>query len=172
MGHSFILWIFFSLGSFYRKKKATVNLLECRTIFTFFGADFPLSVHCFDCSFVSCVKWWSYVLSTMVINWRKNSLYYCETSRNTWLKHLHIAVFVQLLVNAASILRKAFSYPNFRSICDVQHFLKCLTCLLALTLLVDGHPIPFCGFSSPFLASAPHLVSHCDIRFGSSYSLV
>jgi len=42
------------------------------TVFAFFGADSPFSVHCFDCSFVSGVKWWTHV-SSMVMNRRKNS---------------------------------------------------------------------------------------------------
>ena len=42
------------------------------TIFAFFRADSPLSVHCFDCSSVSGVKWWTYV-SSMVMNQCKKS---------------------------------------------------------------------------------------------------
>ena len=38
----------------------------------FLGADSPFSVHCFDCSFVSGMKWWIHV-SSMVMNRRKNS---------------------------------------------------------------------------------------------------
>ena len=39
----------------------------------------------------------------------KNRLYCCKTSPNTRLKHTHEAVFVLLWVNAAPILRWAFS---------------------------------------------------------------
>ena len=42
------------------------------TVFALFGADSPLLVHCFDFSFVSGVKWWTYVLS-MVMNRRRKS---------------------------------------------------------------------------------------------------
>ena len=43
-----------------------------KTVSAFFGADSPLSVHCFDCSFVSGVKWRTYV-SSMIMNRRKKS---------------------------------------------------------------------------------------------------
>ena len=36
----------------------------------FFGVYYFLSVHCFDCSFVSGVKWWTHV-SSQVMNRRK-----------------------------------------------------------------------------------------------------
>ena len=102
----------------------------------------------------------------------ESRLYCCGTLTNTRLKHLHDSVFFTLWANVAPILRTAFSCPNFQSICGAQHFLKCLPCLLARTLLVDGHPIPFCEFSSPFLARSSHLVNHCNVRLGSSYVLV
>ena len=56
----------------------------------------------------------------------KNRFHCCETSPNTRLKYPHNAVFASLWANAAPILRTIFSSPNFQSICDVQHFLKCL----------------------------------------------
>ena len=102
---------------------------------------------------------------------QKNRLYGCKTSPNTWLKHPYDTVFIPLWSNAAPILRTAFSCPNFHSICDVQQFLKCLLYLIARALLVNGHPIPFCGFSLPFLSWSPHLVEHIDVRLGSSYDL-
>ena len=49
----------------------------------------------------------------------------------TLTQHPLDAAFVQLWASAAPTLRTAFSSPNFQSICDVQHFLKCLPCLLA-----------------------------------------
>ena len=79
---------------------------------------------------------------------------------------------VPLWANAAPILRTAFSCPNFQSICGAQQFWKCLPYLLVRELLVDSHPIPLRGFSSPFLSWSPHLVDHCDVRHGSSYHLV
>ena len=102
----------------------------------------------------------------------KNRLYCCETLPNTRLKYTHHAVFVPLWATVTPILRTAFSCQNFQSICDVQYFLKCLRCLLARALLVDGSSIPFCEFSSPFLSWSPHLVDHSDVRLGSSYDLV
>ena len=88
-----------------------------------------------------------------------------ESTQKTRLKHPQNAVFVPLWANAAPILCTPFSCPNFQSICDVQHFLKCLSCLLARALLDDGHPIPFCGFSSPFLWWSPHLADDYDNCF-------
>lgn len=37
-------------------------------------------------------------------------------------------------------------------------FLRCLPCLLARSLLADGHPVLFCVFTSQFLPWSPHLV--------------
>ena len=42
------------------------------TVFASFRTDSSLSVHWFDCSFVSGVKWWTYV-SSIVMNRRKTS---------------------------------------------------------------------------------------------------
>ena len=50
--------------------------------------------------------------------------------------------------------------------------LTSLPCLLARALLVDGHPIWFWGFSSPFLWWSPHLVYYCNVCLSSSYDLV
>ena len=44
--------------------------------------------------------------------------------------------------------------------------------LIARTILIDGHPIPYCGFSSLFLSWSLHLVGHCDVRLDSLYDLI
>lgn len=105
------------------------KLIDESPFFAIFWANSPLSVNCFNCSFVLCVKWW--------------------TRLYLWL-WINANAFVSLLVNAAPILRSAFSCSDFQSTGDVLHFLKCLPCLLAHALSVDGHLIAFCGFSSPF----------------------
>ena len=132
------------------------------TLFAFFGADSPLSIHCFDCSFVSGVKW-SIHVSSMVMNRPKKSasLLWNIAKHSIEISSRHC--FVLLWLNAAPISHTAFSCLNFQSICDVQHFLKCLPCLLTRALLVDGHQISFCRFSSPFLSWLPHLVDHSDM---------
>ena len=77
--------------------------------------------------------------------------FYCdETSLNIRLKDLHGAIFIPLWANVATVLHTAFSCQNLRSICNVQHFLKCLTCMLVHALSVDGDPIPFWGFLHNF----------------------
>ncbi|GFU88863.1 hypothetical protein TNCV_4445381 [Trichonephila clavipes] len=43
--------------------------------------------------------------------------------------------------------------------------------LNSCALLVDDHPVPLCGFSSPFLESSPPLVDHYAARLGSSYGI-
>ena len=153
------------------QKADAMSLSADGTVFVFFGVDSPLPVHCFTRSSVSGVKWWFH-LSSMAMNRRRNSLYCSKTSPSTRLKHPHDAVFVPLWPNAAPILRTSFSCPNCQSIYNVQHILKCLPELLSRALLVDGHPIPFCGFSSPFLSWSSHLVDHCDVCHGSSYDFV
>ena len=54
------------------QKTDTMALPANGVVFAFFRANSPLSVYCFDCFFVSSVKWWTYV-SSMVMNRRKKS---------------------------------------------------------------------------------------------------
>lgn len=100
----------------------------------------------------------------MVMNRRKNSALLLWNITKCSIETPHGAVFVQLWANAAPNLPTAFSGPIFLPIWDVQHFLICLQSLLSRALLVDDHPIPYCGFSSPFLAWSPYLVDYYDVR--------
>ena len=67
-------------------------------------------------------------------------------------------LFCSILNTHATFYSMAFSWPNFQTICDKQHFLKSLPWLLARALSIDSNPIPFCRFPLPFLAWSPHLV--------------
>ena len=116
------------------------------TLFAFFGAKFSLSVHCFDYSFVTSVTLDWNILTTLI-------LFHCDQTRHLFRK-------------------TTFSCPNLQSICDLQHFSIYLPCLPARTLVVNGHPILFCGFSSPFQSLSPHLGDHWEVPLGSSYDLV
>ena len=51
-------------------------------VFAFFRADSPISVHCFDCSFVSGVVWWTHV-SSMVIKSMQNISFIAVKHRQT-----------------------------------------------------------------------------------------
>ena len=128
------------------------------TVLAFFGADSPLSVHYFECSLVSSVKWWTNA-SFMVMNrWKISVLHRQALDWNIFMTRY----FCSIVCKRGTICRTAFSRLNFQSICDAQHFLKCLSCLLTCAVMIDDHPIPFCEFSSPFLRWSPHLVGHCD----------
>ena len=54
------------------QKTDPMTLPADEIVFVFFGAEPPLSVHYFDCSFISGVKWWIHV-SSMVMGRRKQS---------------------------------------------------------------------------------------------------
>ena len=131
----------------------------------FFGVDSPLSVHYFDRSFMSGVKWWTHV-SFMVINWPKNltllwqniAKHSIETSSRRGLRS----------IMSTRTFNLAYNFLMFKFSAKIRCMLKCLPCLITRALSVDGHPIPFCTFSSPFLTWSPHLVDHCDVRLGKS----
>lgn len=111
-----------------------MNLLADGTFLAFFGAGSPFSVHCFD-FLLGCE-----VIDSCFIHGYATAQEFC-----------FVAFFFGRVSNSASILHTAFCCPNFQTICNVPHFLKCLLRLLT----------SLCGFSSPFLESS-HLVVHCD----------
>ena len=84
----------------------------------------------------------------------KNRLCCCETSPNTRLKHPYDAVLFHFeqarhLSCAQHSYVKIFSQYTMYSTFWISYHV----CFLA-RLLVYGHPITFCGFSSPFLSSS------------------
>ena len=107
--------------------------------------DFALSVNCFTCCFVSSVKWLTHV-SSIVMSPRTNFL---------TTKHCQTAQCLTALI--------LFHVQNFSHYAIHSTLWNALPCLLAQALSVDAHPIPFCGFSSPFLTWSPQLVDHCDV---------
>ena len=108
------------------------------------------------------MKWWTHV-SSMVMNRREKSALLLWNIAKPLIKTFSRLCYCSLWANAAPILRKAFSITNFQSIYDKQHFLKCLPCLLARALLVDGHPIPFYRFYSHFCRG--HLILSTTAMF-------
>lgn len=97
-------------------KQPTLIVSTNGTIFAFFGVSLVL-VHCFDCSFVSGVKRCTHI-SPIVMNRRKIQLY-CD--RNI------LALPFLFNCEHTSISSIAYSCPNFRPICGIQYFLKCLS---------------------------------------------
>ncbi|GFS65215.1 hypothetical protein TNCV_2450781 [Trichonephila clavipes] len=65
--------------------------------------------------------------------------------------------------------KRAFADYNYRLLADFDYVMMND---FDYVQSVDDHPVPLCGFSSPFLESSPHLYDHCDVRLGSSYDLV
>ena len=123
------------------------------TVFAVFETDSPVSVRCFDCSFVSDVKRWRRV-SSVIMNRRKNSTQLGRNIPKNLIETPPRRCF-------CSILRTCFSCSNFHSTFDAVHFVKCFPYLLVRALSVNSHSIPFCRSSSPFLTWSPHLVDHC-----------
>ena len=145
--HNTRCWLFFFLkliNENYPKKTYAMTLPADGSVFVPFGTDCILSVHCFDCS--SSQVWseepmfhpWLWIDS-------KTRLYCCETSPNTRLQHPHDVVF-SIVSKRGSHLAPSVLMSKIFSQYDVQHFLKCLPCLLAGALSVDGHRIPLSIF--------------------------
>ena len=158
----------------YQKTDATTFSAD-EIIFATFATDSLFSVYTFECSFDTCLKWWTHVLS-MVMNRSNNS---ALLLRNT-AKHSYKTFppcCISSIVNKhgthlAHTPSSCPSCPNFKSICDIQHFLKCLPCLLTQAFSVDDFPIQYYEFSSPFLVWSSHLVDHYDVDLDKSHGLV
>jgi len=123
------------------KKTDAITFPVDKVVFAFFGPDSPLTIHCFDCSFVSGVKWW-----THVDPWRKNSALFLRNIAKQFIETFSRPCFWSIVSKRGT----AFSCPNFYSICDVQHFLICLPYQLTRALSIDGRPIWFCGLYNYF----------------------
>ena len=138
-----------------------------RTVFAFFEIDSPVSVHCSDVFFIIGVKWWTHVSST-VINWRKNSVLLRRNVAKHSIEMSPRRCFCSIVSKRCIHLVYSFLMSKFSVIVVCTALFKGLLYLLARPLLVDNHPIPFHGFSTPFLAWSCHLVDHCEVRLGRS----
>ena len=125
------------------QKTDVMTLPADGTVFAFFRADSPLSVHCFDCSFISDVKWWTHV-SSMVINRRKKSYLLLWNIAKRSIETSSRCCF-------CSIVRKRITHlADCFLLSEISGNMRCTAFL------------SFCGFSSPFLTWSLHLVDHSD----------
>ena len=85
------------------------------TVFAFFVAVSPFSIHCFDSSFVSGVKCWTHI-STIVINQRKNVALLQRHKLKHSIETSSGRCFPLLWANVASISCTTFLCPKFQPI--------------------------------------------------------
>ena len=140
-----ILSIFLCMKSTLAKKIPIILDIDCFSFLKTINENYlkcipQNSVHCFNCSFVSDVKWWTHVSSMVMNRCKKSALLLWDIAKNS-IETSSRRCFCSIMTNAAPILSSAFSCSNFQLICNVQDFLKFLPCLLAYTVLVDSHPI-------------------------------
>lgn len=95
---------------------------------------------------VSPLFWLLFLRLLRAKQWIQKHGFIATTRRQTLNWNIFMTVVFPLCANSVLILFTTFSCPNFQSICNVHHFLKCRPCILAHGISVDGHPIPLGGF--------------------------
>lgn len=128
-----------------QKTDATIFPLD--DPFAFFEASFTLLVR----SFVSGVKWRIHVISIFV-NRRKSWGICGETWLNTRWKHPCDAVSVVTYCGQTLHPSRIQPYSNYRSICDIQFIVKCLSFQLDYAFLINDHIKLFGDFLKLFQA--------------------
>lgn len=85
---------------------------------------------------------WCEVMNLCFIHGYETAQKFCFVAlKLLWTLNWNIftILFARVWANMAPILHTVFSCPNFQIICNIQHFLKCLLCLLfSRQLLITG----------------------------------